>query len=103
MKIGFFERVYELVVKIPEGKVTTYGSIAKALGTKDARRVGQALHANPYEEKVPCHRVVNKKGEVSESFAFNGSDEQELRLKAEGVEFVSKGRVDLDKYLYTFS
>jgi len=98
-KDGFFEQVYVLTKKIPSGKVTTYGQIAKKLGTKDARRVGHALHANPYKE-VPCHRVVNKEGRVAENFAFNGPDEQISRLRAEGVGFVSKCYVDLDKHLY---
>ena len=69
-KDGFFEQVYGLVMRVPMGKVVTYGEIAMQLGTRDARRVGHALHANPYETGVPCHRVVNKKGGVSESFCF---------------------------------
>ncbi len=100
-KDGFFERVYDLVREVPFGKVTTYGQIAKALGTKDARRVGQALHANPYNiSDVACHRVVNKEGGVAKNFAFIGSEEQVSRLKAEGVGFVNELCVDLDKHLY---
>lgn len=98
-KDGFFEQVYALTKEIPKGKVTTYGQIAKKLGTNDSRRVGHALHANPYDE-VPCHRVVNKEGRVAENFAFNGPDEQVFRLEAEGVGFVSEHRVNLDKHLY---
>jgi len=57
---GLFKRVYALVKKIPSGKVATYGQIAKILETKDARKVGWALHANK-DIDTPCHRVVNKR------------------------------------------
>lgn len=95
--VGFFEKVYRVVSKIPEGKVTTYGDIAKKLKTKDARKVGWALHANK-SSKVPCHRVVNKDGKLAPSYAFGGPDEQKLRLVSEGVVFKSSSFVDLEKY-----
>ncbi|SRR5258706_5345207 len=95
MNKGFFERVYKIVRKIPEGKVMTYGAIAEALGTKDARRVGQALHANPDPEDVPCHRVVNKDGRLAPGYAFGGPNEQKNKLIAEGVVFSSPDHVDL--------
>src|SRR3989338_8089379 len=82
--LKFFERVYGIVRKIPEGKVMTYGQIAQILGTRDTRRVGWALHGNR-DPKVPCHRVVNKEGSVAESYAFEGWEEQKRRLLAEGV------------------
>jgi len=72
---NFFERVYEIVRQIPGGKVMTYGQIAFKLGTKDARRVGHALHANRNME-CPCHRVVNKEGRLAPSYAFGGFREQ---------------------------
>jgi len=56
-----FEKVYEIVKKIPAGKVATYGQIARLLGTPErAKIVGWALHKNPYYGEVPCHRVVNR-------------------------------------------
>ncbi|HLD92273.1 MAG TPA: MGMT family protein [Patescibacteria group bacterium] len=94
---NFFERVYDIVKKIPIGQVMTYGQIAEALGTKDARKVGFALHANKSSE-VPCHRVVNKEGGLAKNFAFNGMEEQQRRLEAEGIEFIQDGYVDLLKY-----
>ncbi len=94
-KINFFERVYQVVRKIPEGKVMTYGQIADALGTRDARRVGQALHANKNSSDVPCHRVVNKDGRLAPGYAFGGPSEQKNRLLTEGVKFVDGDRVDL--------
>lgn len=94
---GFFEQVYEKVRQIPVGKVVTYGGIARALGTRDARRVGQALHSNPYEGVVPCHRVVSKDGRLAPNFAFDGAVEQKRRLEEEGVSFLDEMHVDLKK------
>lgn len=95
--MNFFDQVYDVVKRIPKGKVATYGQIAKILGTRDARRVGQALHANPDGSKVPCHRVVNKDGKLAPSYAFGGQNEQKARLLAEGVEFVDGDHVNLTK------
>jgi len=94
---NFFERVYDVVKKIPAGKVMTYGQVAELIGTKDARKVGFALHANNKSE-VPCHRVVNKEGKLAENFAFNGMEEQQRRLEFEGIKFIKDGYVDLSKY-----
>lgn len=101
--MNFFDQVYELVRLIPEGKVTTYGDIAKALGTKDSRRIGHALHANKDGDLTPCHRVVTKDGEISKSYAFGGSFEQYAKLKSEGVTFLDRTHVNLVKHLYAFS
>ncbi len=73
-KNNFFDQVYGVVRKIPKGKVATYGQIAEILGTKDARKVGWALHANRSAD-VPCHRVVNKDGRLAPNFAFDGAEE----------------------------
>ncbi|MCK5107770.1 MAG: MGMT family protein, partial [Nanoarchaeota archaeon] len=64
MSTEFENRVYSLCKKIPRGKVSTYGEIAKALNSKCARAVGNALNKNPYAPKVPCHRVVKSNGKV---------------------------------------
>jgi methylated-DNA-protein-cysteine methyltransferase-like protein len=90
-----FDRIYELTCLVPEGRVVTYGDIAKALHMSDVRKVGWALHANKNQE-VPCHRVVNKEGRLAKNFAFDGEEEQRRRLEAEGVEFLNDGRVNLD-------
>ncbi len=97
MQTNFFEEVYKIVRKIPKGKVVTYGQIAKLLNTKDARRVGHALHANPDGDKTPCHRVVNIEGGLAPSYAFGGLNEQKSKLLAEGVVFKDKDHVDLVK------
>ncbi len=94
---NLFERVYEIVKKIPKGKVMTYGQVAKLIGTKDVRKIGFALHANKSSE-VPCHRVVNKEGKLAANFAFNGAEEQQRRLESEGIKFEKDLYVDLTKY-----
>lgn len=100
---SFFSQVYALVRQIPEGKVTTYGEIARALGTRDSRRVGHALHANSDGDLTPCHRVVTKDGKLSESYAFGGSIEQYAKLKEEGIIFLDRTHVDLEKHLFNIS
>ena len=99
---NFFENVYDLVCKVPKGKVVTYGEIARAIGNKRmSRQVGWALHVNPKPGEIPCHRVVNRFGELSTAFAFGGINRQEELLRSEGVEVVG-GKVDLSKYGYKF-
>ena len=95
---SLFKRVYQVVRKIPRGEVATYGQIAEILGTKDARKVGWALHANR-DEKTPCHRVVSRIGALAANFAFDGEHEQRRRLEAEGVSFVGK-TVELKRNLW---
>ena len=96
---SLFKRVYQVVRKIPAGKVTTYGEIARTLGTKDSRKVGWALHANR-DPKVPCHRVVNKDGRLAPNFAWDGAKEQRRRLLTEGVTFKNESHVDLSTHLW---
>ncbi|HJY98347.1 MAG TPA: MGMT family protein [Patescibacteria group bacterium] len=94
-KKDFFSRVYEIVKRIPKGEVMTYGQIAEIMGTRDSRRVGHALHANP-DPAVPCHRVVNKDGRLAPGYAFGGPGEQRRKLLAEGVEFIDDNHVKMD-------
>ncbi len=98
MKDKIFAHIYEVVKKIPKGRVATYGQIAELVGDKRmARVVGNALHKNPDPENIPCFRVVNIKGELAGKYAFGGAAEQAKLLKSEGIEIVD-GRVDLKKY-----
>ncbi len=91
-------RIYEAVKKIPRGKVATYGQIAAMAGNeKMARAVGNALHKNPQPGVIPCHRVVNAKGELAGGFAFGGESVQASLLEEEGVT-VTNGKVDLKTY-----
>lgn len=97
-KENVFNKIYDVVKEIPKGKVATYGQIASLAGNKRwARVVGYALHANPEHGIIPCHRVVNRFGEVSRAFAFGGENRQIELLESEGVAFTD-GRVDLERY-----
>ena len=94
-----FEKIYEVVKSIPEGKVATYGQVALLAGNpRWARVVGYALHVNPEPGIIPCHRVVNREGKVAPGFAFGGEGVQRQLLEAEGVVFELDGRIDLEKY-----
>ena len=96
-----FEKIYAEVKKIPRGKVATYGQIAAMAGNVHwSQVVGYALHSNPDPEHIPCHRVVNRFGEVAKSFVFGGENVQRARLLEEGVIFLDDGRVDLSSCLY---
>ncbi|NSW45031.1 MAG: MGMT family protein [Bacteroidales bacterium] len=84
---SFFERVYEIVRLIPYGRVTTYGAIAKFLGSKSsARMVGWAMNqSHGIHPPVPAHRVVNRKGLLTGKAHFSTPDEMEQKLLAEGI------------------
>ena len=92
MVTEFEQRVYDLLISVPAGRVTTYKEIGKALGRDGNiyRAIGQALHKNPFAPKVPCHRVVRADGSLG-GFA-HGSDAKIKLLCAEGVA-VSCGRI----------
>ncbi|MBI5229503.1 MGMT family protein [Candidatus Micrarchaeota archaeon] len=97
---SFGKAVLVLVEKIPRGKVTTYGELARALGKPNAARaVGKALNKNPHPIKVPCHRVVRSDGRVG-GYALGARKKVKL-LKKEGVE-IKNDRVNLKKYFYSF-
>lgn len=100
--MNFFRQVYRLTTKIPKGKVTTYGAIAKALGTRNSRLVGWALHGNT-SSQVPCHRVVFKDGGLAPHYVFGGEKEQRRRLVKEGVKFTKLNRVDLKNFAFLFN
>lgn len=78
--------IYQLLLKIPKGKVTTYGAIGKKLGL-NPRHVGQILHVNPDAPKVPCHRVVRHDGSLAIGYALGGLKIQKQMLEKEGVKF----------------
>ena len=90
-----FEHIYEIVKRIPEGRVASYGQIALLAGNPHwARVTGYAMRACT-SAAVPCHRVVHKDGGLSAAFGAGGAAEQRARLSAEGVTFLSDGRVDM--------
>ena len=94
----FEKAVYEAVRSIPEGCVATYSQVAKMAGyPRAARAVGNALHRNPDEKTIPCHRVVAADGHLAKNFGFGGPDEQRRRLMSEGVH-VMHYTIDLNDY-----
>lgn len=96
-----FERIYEVVKRIPKGKVATYGMVATMAGNpRWSQIVGYALHVNPDTSAIPCHRVVNRFGNTAKAFAFGGEDMQRKLLEAEGVQFVNENTVDLKLCLW---
>lgn len=97
-----FAKVYDLVQKVPKGKVTTYGEIGRALKL-NPRVVGYALHANPDNDTTPCHRVVTIDGRVATGFAFGGQDIQRKLLEAEGVKFKDNTHVIIKDHFYAFT
>lgn len=97
-RMSLSERVYEILRRVPRGKVTTYGDVARLIGApRCARQVGWALHNNPAPVVNPCHRVVFKDGSICTGFAFGGPEEQARLLREEGVEIVD-GKIDMKKY-----
>ncbi len=99
MKQDFYQKVYNLVKKIPRGKVSTYGHIGRALtGGNSARLVGMALNNCP-DPQTPCHRVVNRNGELTGAPHFDHPDMMRDLLENEKVTF-KDGRVDMKKHLW---
>ena len=95
---NFFEKVYVLARQIPYGKVTSYGAIAKALGTpRSARMVGWAMNACHQLEDVPAHRVVNRKGLLTGKHHFDGTNLMQQLLESEGIRVVDNQIMDFER------
>lgn len=92
-----FEHIYQVVQKIPKGKVATYGRVAKLVGVHP-RVVGRAMNKNPNPIVVPCHRVVGVNGHLI-GYALGLVKKRELLL-GEGVEFKGEMHIDLTKSLW---
>ncbi len=105
MPMSFDEKVWKLMERIPKGKVTTYGLIAKELNTKAYRAVGNACRKNPYAPRIPCHRVVRSDGSVG-GFAGKTSGPTVIRkirlLKRENVDIKNGKVTDFGKVLFRF-
>ncbi len=99
---SFFSRAHDVVRRIPEGKVASYGQVARLMGEpRRARFVGYAMHASPgMAGGVPCHRVVFKDGRLAGGYAFGGPDVQRSLLEEEGVGFLEDGRVDMARFCW---
>jgi methylated-DNA-protein-cysteine methyltransferase related protein len=97
----FAERVYEVVTRIPAGRVTTYGRIGRALGApRSARMVGWMLNAIPAGRAIPAHRVVNRNGVLTGAPHFGHPDVMRHLLEDEGVTFIDDITVDLAAHLW---
>lgn len=92
-------RIYEVIRRVPEGRVATYGQVASVAGLPGhARQVGYALHASRPEDGLPWHRIVNAKGEISPRSEPGYEGLQRAMLEAEGVELGATGRIDLKRF-----
>ena len=98
---NFYDRVYTIARQIPYGKVTSYGAIAKALGTaRSARMVGWAMNASHSLEDVPAHRVVNRKGLLTGKLHFDGTNLMQQLLENEGITVIDNQIVDFEKHFW---
>ncbi|WP_369752984.1 MGMT family protein [Flavobacterium sp. WC2409] len=98
---NFFERVYAVARLIPYGRVTSYGAIAKALGTaRSARMVGWAMNASHNIEDVPAHRVVNRKGLLTGKFHFDGTNLMQQLLESEGIQVIDNQIIEFEKHFW---
>lgn len=98
---NFFERVYAVARQIPFGRVTTYGAIAKALGTaRSARMVGWAMNASHLREDIPAHRVVNRKGMLTGKHHFDGTNLMQQLLESEGIRVKDNQIVDFEVHFW---
>jgi methylated-DNA-protein-cysteine methyltransferase-like protein len=98
---NFFERVYAIVRQIPYGKVTSYGAIAKALGTaRSARMVGWAMNASHHLEGVPAHRVVNRNGLLSGKHHFDGTNLMQQLLESEGIKVENNQIIEFENHFW---
>ena len=96
----FTERVVAIIKGIPAGKVMTYGQIARLAGSpRAARQVVRVLHTQSKKYKLPWHRVINIKGEIS-IVDFESRDMQKMFLESEGVTFINNNTVNLNEYQY---
>jgi methylated-DNA-protein-cysteine methyltransferase-like protein len=99
-----FEKIYRLVLRIPRGRVMTYGQIARLLEERySPRLVGWAMHATPKDERnIPWHRVINSRGGISTGrVILTEPDLQRLMLEAEGVVFDTSAHCDLSVYQWS--
>ena len=96
----FQERVWSLLKKIPKGKVTTYGIIARKLNTRAYRAVGNACHSNPYFPLAACHRVVYSDGRIG---GFSSGVKNKIKLlEKEGIRIKNNKIENFDRALFKF-
>ena len=100
-KNDFFDKVYKVVIKIPEGKVTSYGAIASYLGAKkSARLVGWAMNASHGDNSIPAHRVVNRIGLLTGKHHFGGTKVMQQLLENEGIVIKANKIQNLENFFW---
>ena len=102
-KFSLYKRIYAVVRNIPQGKVATYGQIAKISGVLHARIVGYAMAAVHPDSDIPWQRVINHQGKISPRSSGSGGTIQRQLLEAEGIHFDRNGRVDMNKYGWKYT
>ena len=99
--LDFFQRVYFVVKKIPEGKVTSYGAIAKYIGSPQSSRVvGWAMNNSHSNNNIPAHRVVNRNGMLTGKHHFSGTNLMKELLENEGIKIVENVILDFEKFFW---
>jgi len=101
-KEDFFQKVFEVVKLIPQGKVTSYGAIAAFLGAKSgARMVGWAMNASHKNQiNIPAHRVVNRKGILSGKMHFETPETMKNRLEEEGIQIINDEIINFEQHFW---
>ena len=99
---GFFNKVYDVARQIPFGRVTSYGAIARYLGSaQSARIVGWAMNDSHYQkEYIPAHRVVNRNGTLTGKNHFGNSNTMKQLLQNEGIQVENDQIIDFEKYFW---
>lgn len=101
-ELSFFERVYQVARRIPAGKVTSYGAIARAIGSaQSSRMVGYAMNASHNLPDIPAHRVVNRNGLLTGKHHFQGTSLMQQLLENEGIQVVNNQIQDFEKHFWT--
>ena len=96
--MSVYNRIYEWVRRVPEGKVATYGQIAGLAGKCSARQVGYAMAALSGDSAIPWHRIINSQGRISQRTGSEGHRLQQILLEAEGIVFSEDDTIKLVKF-----
>jgi methylated-DNA-protein-cysteine methyltransferase related protein len=99
--LNFFDKVYEVAMQIPFGRVTSYGAIATYLGAaRSARMAGYAMNASHLKPEIPAHRVVNRKGLLTGKHHFDGTNLMQQLLESEGIKVKDNQIQNFDKVFW---
>ena len=100
METSFYQRARDIIKKVPQGKVATYGQVAALAGNhRAARQIAWVLHSSSPKDNLPWHRIINTQGRISLRPGW-GYERQKALLQREGIVFDPNDRIDLTKYLW---